>query len=29
VPYKGTATDLIRADAARPPRRSIRVERDT
>ena len=29
VPYKGTATDLIRADAARPRRRSIRVERDT
>ncbi|MCA1657501.1 MAG: MerR family transcriptional regulator, partial [Actinobacteria bacterium] len=29
VTYKGTATDLIRADAARPRRRSIRVERDT
>jgi MerR family transcriptional regulator, heat shock protein HspR len=27
VPYK-TGTDLIRAEEARPPRRSIRVERD-
>jgi MerR family transcriptional regulator, heat shock protein HspR len=27
VPYRGT-TDLIRADEVRPPRRSIRVERD-
>jgi MerR family transcriptional regulator, heat shock protein HspR len=27
VPYK-TGTDLIRAEGARPPRRSIRVERD-
>ncbi len=27
VPYKGT-TDLIRADDARPPRRTIRVERE-
>jgi len=27
VPYK-TSTDLIRAEEARPPRRSIRVERD-
>jgi hypothetical protein len=28
VPYKGT-TDLIRADDARPQRRTIRVERDS
>ena len=28
VPYKGTRTDLIRADDARPGVRSIRVERD-
>jgi MerR family transcriptional regulator/heat shock protein HspR len=27
VPYRGT-TDLIRADEVRPPRRTIRVERD-
>jgi MerR family transcriptional regulator/heat shock protein HspR len=27
VPYRGT-TDLIRADDVRPPRRTIRVERD-
>jgi hypothetical protein len=27
VPYK-TSTDLIRAEEARPPRRSIRIERD-
>ena len=27
VPYKGT-TDLVRAEDVRPPRRSIRVERD-
>jgi hypothetical protein len=27
VPYKAS-TDLIRAEGARPPRRSIRVERD-
>jgi MerR family transcriptional regulator/heat shock protein HspR len=28
VPY-GSSTDLIRAEEVRPPRRSIRVERDT
>jgi MerR family transcriptional regulator/heat shock protein HspR len=27
VPYKGT-TDLVRAEDVRPPRRSIRIERD-